>query len=601
MESIVALGPATFRPTSSVAKPSAVGDDLVAALCQGAVPDDPLRQLCKTNIIRDEWIAALSLDLSETQRFDLVRAALGSIEGADLAAKAKAVVNFAEATCSRVENAYEQARSQLSVGLVQRSEANDAAAKSSDVTAALAVLDGLVPPGSGDLAQRLDVARRDLPERRRRLEGMNEAIFQGREIAGHKATYNSPKATAQQEQARTSLADARTALAKAQAEVDQALRLYEVEAKANEIAASLSSLVEHGEALGLHDDHCPLCAAQRTPAEFQAGITLARARIDSLAAGINAARDTLAAARARVAERERAVAESVWATHEQALATIRERELAHVRLFEQHGLDPRFLSDPDGLEREASMERNRLVELERALNALDASRAVGLLTSIDARVSALRRQVDATAGELARAQSAVATAKSLEKSVRRSASEIVDERLALISPLLNELYQRLRPHSDWKSIEYSIRGDVRRFLSLKVGNDLNPQFVFSIGQRRAAGLAFLLSVHLARSWARWNSLLLDDPVQHIDDFRALHLVKVLSALRQAGRQVVCAVEDEALADLLCRRLLSTPEQPGRRFLIDTGPKGIADVTAKLDIPPMPVGVLRQASGQQAVG
>jgi len=253
------------------------------------------------------------------------------------------------------------------------------------------------------------------------------------------------------------------------------------------------------------------------------------------------------------------------------------------------------------LEREASMERNRLVELERALNALDASRAVGLLTSIDARVSALRRQVDATADELARAQSAVATAKSLEKSVRRSASEIVDERLALISPLLNELYQRLRPHSDWKSIEYSIRGDVRRFLSLKVGNDLNPQFVFSSGQRRAAGLAFLLSVHLARSWARWNSLLLDDPVQHIDDFRALHLVEVLSAFRQAGRQVVCAVEDEALADLLCRRLLSTDEQPGRRFMIDTGPNGIAGVTAKVNIPPMAVGVLRHATDQQAVG
>jgi hypothetical protein len=89
-----------------------------------------------------------------------------------------------------------------------------------------------------------------------------------------------------------------------------------------------------------------------------------------------------------------AEAESVWATHEQALATIRERELAHVRLFEQHGLDPRFLSDPDGLEREASMERNRLVELERALNALDASRAVGLLTSIDARVSALPTVVE---------------------------------------------------------------------------------------------------------------------------------------------------------------------------------------------------------------
>ena len=259
------------------------------------------------------------------------------------------------------------------------------------------------------------------------------------------------------------------------------------------------------------------------------------------------------------------------------------------------------MSDPDGLEREASSERNRLIELERALNAFDTSRAAELLTSVNSRVSAFRRQVEAAADGLARAQSAVATAKSLERSVRRSASEIVDERLALISPLLNELYQRLRPHSDWRSIEYSIRGDVRRFLSLKVGNDLNPQFVFSSGQRRAAGLAFLLSVHLARPWARWNSLLLDDPVQHIDDFRALHLVEVLSALRQVGRQIVCAVEDEALGDLLCRRLMSTAEQPGRRLTIDAGSNGTPIVTNNIDILPMPIGVLRQAAGQRAVG
>ena len=90
--------------------------ELVAALCQGAIPENSLRQLCKTNIIRDEWIAALSLDLSETQRFDLVRAALGSVEGADLTTKAKEVVNLTEVSCSRAENAYEQARAQLSAG-----------------------------------------------------------------------------------------------------------------------------------------------------------------------------------------------------------------------------------------------------------------------------------------------------------------------------------------------------------------------------------------------------------------------------------------------------------------------------------------------------
>src|SRR5205823_9206237 len=93
----------------------------------------------------------------------------------------------------------------------------------------------------------------------------------------------------------------------------------------------------------------------------------------------------------------------------------------------------------------------------------------------------------------------------------------------------------------------------------------NPQFLFSSGQRRATGLAFLLAVHLSRPWCIWRSLLLDDPVQHIDDYRALNLVEVLSAIRRTGRQVIVAVEDPALADVLCRRLRSANEYGGRHF------------------------------------
>lgn len=62
---------------------------------------------------------------------------------------------------------------------------------------------------------------------------------------------------------------------------------------------------------------------------------------------------------------------------------------------------------------------------------------------------------------------------------------------------MSELYKRLRPHPIWGDIEYSVRGDVKRFLTLKVDGDVNPQFVFSSGQRRATGLAFLLSVNLS--------------------------------------------------------------------------------------------------------
>jgi len=579
-------------------------EQIEEALCQGAVPEDPIRQLVKTSIIRDEWIAALSLDLSETQRFELVRAALGTIEGKDLTIKAKAVVSSTDANVKRLEEAYEKARAMLSSELTKLSEASNIASTSTDVSAAIQMLDSFIPPSdSADIAARLDLARRQLQDRRRRLGVMGEAIFQGREIEALRTEYESADAN----EKRAELDAARAAvLAKrdaAKATLDRASQQFELEARANEIAKSLSILVEHGERVGLDAGHCPLCAAAREDQEFEAGLEHAKERISALAQGVNNARETQSDALSanRIAEAEWEEIDARWQVDQDKLATLRSLEATQVELLSQNNLPIDLTNDLDKLEHKMSQDRDQLVEVERALNALETSRSVSRLSSIDSRVVGLRRQVDEVANELSEMQAAHSSAKSLMKSVSRSSSEIVDERLALISPLLNELYQRIRPHADWRSIEYSIRGDVRRFLSLKVGGDLNPQFVFSSGQRRAAGLAFLLSVHLSRSWSRWSTLILDDPVQHVDDFRALHLVEVLSAFRQRGRQVICAVEDEALAELLCRRLHSTVKQPGRHYKIDVDSGASGDVVSMREIAPMGSNVLRGPRGAVEVG
>ena len=86
---------------------------------------------------------------------------------------------------------------------------------------------------------------------------------------------------------------------------------------------------------------------------------------------------------------------------------------------------------------------------------------------------------------------------------------------------LEGAYLRLRPHSEWQEIETDIAGHVRASLNFTVGEGKNPQFLFSSGQRRTAGIAFLLAIHLSRPWCTFETLLLDDPVQHIDDYRAL--------------------------------------------------------------------------------
>lgn len=569
-------------------------EEIHAALCRGPAPDDALRQLTRTSIIRDEWIAALSLDLTETERFDLVRSALGALEGSEAGSRAKEIVAAAETAHSKDEAAYEAARARLADRLTQQSETQATLSRSGDVSAALQVIAAAAPDAPTELTARLAAGRNALANGRARLGRMGEALQLGREVAAAQAVYNAPEAVANREAASAAHEAAQREHEIAQQVVSEAEQRLLREEEMDAMAASLSLLVEHGERLGLHDDHCPLCAAHRTSDEFAAGLAAARRRITSLASGVQAARDALASAKqnARQPSLTLQTATATGRAHADELRRLRDQEAAHVDFYNQWGLDHRFIQDPDGLEQAISPERDRLIDLERALLVLEASQAVSRMSSIESNISALRAEIEKLAQAVSQSQNAVTAAREIERSVRRVSAEIIDERLAQISPLLNELYQRLRPHADWRTIDYSIRGDVRRFLSLKVGDGLNPQFVFSSGQRRAAGLAFLLSVHLARAWTPLRSLLLDDPVQHIDDFRALHLVEVLAALRLDGRQIICAVEDPALADLLCRRLVSTSTEGGRRLDIDLGPLGATSVVIDQEINPMPVGVLR---------
>jgi len=207
-------------------------------------------------------------------------------------------------------------------------------------------------------------------------------------------------------------------------------------------------------------------------------------------------------------------------------------------------------------------QRVRSMELESALSALGASQAAAQLADRELELDAARGQLTAAERALSRLSAAKAAIKESVGTLRRVQGEVIDEQLAALSPLLAELFHRLRPHVDWQTVRYNLRGDVRRMLSLEVGDGFNPSFLFSSGQRRAVGLAFLLAIHLSRGWCRLRTLILDDPVQHVDDYRALHLAEVLTAIRRTRRQVVCTVEDAALAELLARRLRSQGDEPG---------------------------------------
>lgn len=83
-------------------------------------------------------------------------------------------------------------------------------------------------------------------------------------------------------------------------------------------------------------------------------------------------------------------------------------------------------------------------------------------------------------------------------------------------------------------------------------------------------------------------------MQHIDDYRALHFAEVLSSVRQLGHQIICTVEDSALADLLCRRLRSANLGDGMRIEMEYEPGAGAKVKEARQIGPLPERVLLSA-------
>ncbi len=552
-------------------------------------PDPGLELLSRTSIIRDELIPGMSLELPERERFQFVSTAIGSIAAEENVERARDILLSAEAIAASADREYSALREKLSEAIEQLGKAEEAAARSSDVSAALERLRNVLPTGESGDAGDLSAFRTSIVQKSELLEKLKKwrdywsaslsrlGVERPDAIPGllSVALARVQELAMERNAARQHLADAKKTLGEVR--------------DANELAVAVVNIVRLGRKVGRVNGHCPLCDTKLGEEEFQTGMRAAAARLmeaSSQAANADATvqeADELLGA----LDRQALEAEDVAKNLQQGgnALSVAEREIREA--FRTTGFELETEVTVDAMTSAIGAASTEVAELERALRVVELAQTVSGAKDLEETISALRAQSDEAERRQARAARAVQRAKEIQKAITRTRNELLEERLTAISPLLAELYQRFRPHLDWRTIEYKLRGDVRRFLSLSVGESFNPQFMFSSGQRRVAGLAFLLSIYLSRAWSSWQSLLLDDPVQHIDDYRALNLTEVLSAIRRDGRQIICAVEDQQLGDLLARRLRSSFASPGARIRLDLDDTGNPTIVSWDAVKPFP--------------
>jgi DNA repair exonuclease SbcCD ATPase subunit len=569
------------------------GPEGVYLLCGGDSAKVSAETLMKTTLIRDESIVRLSVDQSEQARFEAVREAIGGLVGPDYSERTREIHDAGIKARDEQKRRLDNIQAELGRALSSLTEARSVAEKSPDVAEAMKMLEGMkiaLPSEGGS-----DALRQIVADKKLRLAELDRLISSAFDL---KPLLEKIQADAWDEviKARQNeLSSAEEQLSLIKTALDNAARAFDAERESDLFAAHLAALVDHGSHLGLQDGHCPLCEAARSSAEFEAALSTSRKKLAgrdaTLAQATLAVTEAENALHAKQAQIEILIAESDGLTRQRDDVLKRLKDIT--TLFAQYN----FKADPakPELAQVALLdEQEEIARLERALFILDASGAVDRVATWQNRVNGLRGNVETESTRLADAERAATRAREIQTAAKTVANQISAEQFDTVMPLLQELYHRLRPHSEWREIESDFGGKVRGTLNFTVGDGHNVQFLFSSGQRRAAGLAFLLSIHLSRRWCNWRTLLLDDPVQHIDDYRALNLIEVLSAIRRTGRQVIVAVESRALADVLCHKLRSTSTELGRRFDLALSITGSGSIAEVHDVVPLPREILRPA-------
>lgn len=564
------------------------GENLTKYLvAEDQAPDDWRTRICRTSVVRDETITSLSTDQPERERFDFALQAIGLASTVAIEKRLAQMLDLLRPRSNEETVRYQRTRERVELYTGElgraRAEASHASGES---------LDRLRRHYAEQLRNRLPdpeelsrLVAADIAALRGRSEALRTLLDSKLRLDARAAQLTAEETDMRFGDLRRKLLDEEPKLKEAKAAKD-ALRHALSEQRAGEPKlTALATLIANGAQVGLQEGRCPLCGSRISPTEFdshirkiEGDIRLSNRAIEDV---VRKATDA-----DRLYEELRGELESLQAEIADKARSKKELEEQQSRLEEEaRALETSFdevtiAAEIDKVVKEAAVRTSDLAVVEAYLSAH--------------RVAELEEALKAA--ELAAEQSARAMQK-LEKSrhtiteirdaARQVTTEIVGERLEALRPLFVEFYQRLRPNAEWKEIDFLLRGDVRAFLSLSIGQRLNPRFVFSSGQRRALGLAFLLAIHLSRPWCNLETIILDDPVQHVDDYRALHLVETLSAMRQSGRQVICTVEDPALADLLCRRLRAEPEAEGMRVDLEYVAGGGIRVSGIHVVEPLP--------------
>jgi len=188
-----------------------------------------------------------------------------------------------------------------------------------------------------------------------------------------------------------------------------------------------------------------------------------------------------------------------------------------------------------------------------------AAERASQLPKLDAQISTRANVARERQSEYDQARRQETRATALSDSATAGTEQLLRERFAGLEPLMNDIYARMDPHPAFTRLDFRVETYRSRGTATATVTDeardvqANPLLVFSSAQANIV----VISAFLALGWAAGDRglpfVLMDDPLQALDDVNVLGFADLTRQLRRQ-RQLLLATHEERFARVFERKL-----------------------------------------------
>jgi len=460
---------------------------------------------------------------------------------------------------------------------------------------AMGVKVSAVPMASLEAATAIDIAIRQIDALRRAAERRQQQLDSLESEIRVVSQRSKPDAAAPRKKVEVLKKQVQEARLKVSGEQTRVAEFRRLQANLKERSEQLQALATL--ALKHLGNKCPVC-------DQEYDLELTRRRLQSIVMSSSSVRqdsvptDTLPMLLATLAslEKDLSTAELELRTIDQAAKETEVAELTIEQRFEELGLQRSSTTDRSSyVHRAAAATVKRIEELVLAQQTGERFALLLSQAGEQAVIQELERQILADQLELQRQDNEIAErnatgelAQKVIGALREAASQVVAKQVGEIEPLLREIYSRIDVHPAFRDVRFLqsfLRG--RGQLSTAVNDSLTgieiatPGEVLSSSQMNALAVSVFLSLNLGVSKPPLEAVILDDPLQSLDDINLLGLIDLLRRAKDQ-RQLCISTHDADFGELLARKLRPrTPEQRTIVIKLDSWSRTGPSVTARM--------------------